>query len=444
MRHVLVAALLFPAAVTAAPVKVDPKAERAKLEALWKDLQSFDTVVRAGAVLGLVEHPRAVSFLKEKLTPVAATKEETTARLKDLNSDDEKVRERAYDELRYFDPRLALTVAEQVEAATTEFARRRLLRLWQPRLWPSPDADRIPVNATLSLRMVKEGEVEVKYRQKSAVGVETTTWNEQVQPVARYPSHSWITAALAALALDRIGTPAATALLERLATGHPDAFPTKFSVALLQPGPSEPFSAKRFDRIWRQFWDGEPIATARGLFALIENPETAALLKPKMLPIRADKKQITMWLKALNSDDEKVWKPAYHSLMYHQPLLAVSVEDQIEAVTNDAGRSRLMAVYSPDSPNGTVRVRQDFNLTIDGERLLGVVHRGGSEAREYVTIQPLAEYTPAPWRQVRLAVLALERAKSPEAVAVLKQLADGHPAIRPTRDAKAALERLGK
>jgi hypothetical protein len=38
----------------------------------------------------------------------------------------------------------------------------------------------------------------------------------------------------------------------------------------------------------------------------------------------------------------------------------------------------------------------------------------------------------------------LERVGTPDAKAALKQLADGHPDILPTKEAKAALERLTK
>lgn len=49
--------------------------------------------------------------------------------------------------------------------------------------------------------------------------------------------------------------------------------------------------------------------------------------------------------------------------------------------------------------------------------------------------------TPA-WYRVCLAIVVLERIATTEAREVLKELSRGHPDIKPTREAKAALERL--
>jgi TolA-binding protein len=48
------------------------------------------------------------------------------------------------------------------------------------------------------------------------------------------------------------------------------------------------------------------------------------------------------------------------------------------------------------------------------------------------------------WQRARIAILALELVGTADAKAVLKQLADGHPDILPTKEAKAALARLKK
>lgn len=131
MRTALVIGLVACGGMTtAAPVPTDAKAERKKLEGWWADLKSWDAVACTRAVLALVDHPQAVPFLKEKLPPVTATKEQVTRWLKDLNGDDEKARDRAFEELRYFDPRIALTVAEQVELSTSQHGRRKLHDLW--------------------------------------------------------------------------------------------------------------------------------------------------------------------------------------------------------------------------------------------------------------------------------------------------------------------------
>jgi hypothetical protein len=445
------ALLLLTTPALAAPVKPDPKAERAKRKSLWTALQSRDPVTRTRAVLALIDHPNAVPFLADTLPPVKASKEQVTGWLRDLNSDDETLRNRALDELRYFDPRIALSVAEQAELVTTPPGRKLLLWLLRG------GHDREPAGAEItSLRVTKENgtviEVERGYRLVEDGRVSTALGSDVVYPLTRFRSPMWTGAGLAVFSLDRIGTPAARDLLKRLATGHPDAYPTRVAAAFSAHGPPAPLTEKRFDRIWQAFWEdnpawqemmnGDSFAATRGVLAMAADPKAVEFLKPKVLPIGADKKRTLAWLAALNSDDEKTWKPAYLPLAYHQPRLSTTFDEQLDVVRTHAGMYRLQAAYSPESADGAVQVyKQSVSLSIEGDWLVGTFAGGG---KSKIRLQPLDELCPAPWRQVRLAVIALERTGTPEAVAVLQQLADGHPDVLPTKDAKAALKRLEK
>ena len=435
--------LLVGGVALAAPVPPNPKAEQAKLEALWNDLQSYDAVVRTRAVLALVDHPRAVPFLKERAPPLKASKERTTALLKDLNDDDEKVRDRAFEELKYFDPRLALSVPEQVALATTEVGRRKLVATWLNNVeW---DAFQ-PGNST-SLHVVGVGaggsNVRLNYVRPGNQGSGMSSMH--IGPLSGASPQLWTAAALAAVALDRINTPSARAALEHLATGHADAAPTREAVSLLQHGPPVPLTAKRFDAIWDAFGGGDLTAIARRLFALIDDPKAVAMLKPRLPAIKADKAQVKGWLKDLGSDEVKVWQAAYQSLQYHHPSLALSLAEQIEAVDSPRARSLLFCLWQ-QCESGMTTSYPDPTLSADGTHLaLSYPFNGGKgTATMRCQTAPLAGLSPKPWTRVRLTVLALERLGTPDAVAVLKQVADGHPDILPTQEAKAALKRLEK
>lgn len=443
MRTALVLGLVMCNGVAlAAPVPADAKAERAKLERLWADLKSWDVVTCTRAVLALIDHPQAVPLLKEKLPPVAASKEQVTRWLKDLNGADEKARDRAFEELRYFDPRIALTVAEQIELSTSQYGRRKLHDLW----FDWGNANPYIPEGTWSVQVVNEEneQVHVEFTIQQANGHGRETKVVTARPI-RTASITWRAATLGVLVLDRIGTPEARRVLERLATGHPDAAPTVAAKAVPLHGPPAPLTDQRFDAIWRGLWYPHPLAAVDQVLALADDPRSAALLKVKLPPIQAAKKQILAWLADLDSADEKVWKPALRSLQYHHPLIAVPLQDQIGEVTTDAGRSRLLAVYLPREEEGAARLYENLTLEVRGESLAATqqfqrAKVGVTEGR----VPPLSELSPAPWTRVRLAVLALERQGTTDAVAVLKQLAAGHDEVLPTIEAKAALKRLGK
>jgi len=151
----------------------------------------------------------------------------------------------------------------------------------------------------------------------------------------------------------------------------------------------------------------------------------------------------------LDSDDPKVWKPAFEKLLYFRPRIALDWQEQVNAVTTAQGRTALFKLWQ------THTVAAPAILDADPGDTLGIVERGDHRQLklkspdpkgrgESVTIElkPMDEMFSFHWQRVRLAIIALERMRSDEAKAVLKQLADGHPDILPTKEAKAALERM--
>lgn len=441
---ILVVSVLFAGGVApAAPVPADSKVDRQKLEALWGDLESTDLVVRTKAMFALIDHPKAVAFLSEKLPPVKESAEQLRSLLTDLNSDDEQVWKAAFEKLRYHDPRTELTAAEQVGLMNTDNGRRLLASVWWGWLLElRPDTVRTSLTPQVGSRWYMFHE----YQNRGASGVGVNP-----APVGEIASPTWQRAAVAAAILRRIGTDTSRAVLEKLATGHQDALPTRTAVELLKAKPSAGMTEKRFATAWAELLQVDPyskqqVAIARELIALAGAPESAAMLKTKLPAIKADKEQVSKWLKALDSEDEKTWKPAFEQLLYFRPLLALSWKEQCDAVTTDHGRSALFHLWGattgvPDR----LDIYPDAELTPrEGGLTLRYTHGqvGGGLMTTWVTPGELATLAPTHWQRARLAILALERMKTAEAKAVLTQLADGHPDILPTKEAKAALKRL--
>lgn len=204
----------------AAPVpKPSPEQLREELDAAWADLLSADEQVAGRALLRLASRPaEAVEYLKERLRPLKLTKERATKLLADLGCQDEKLARAAFEELGYFDPRLALGDEEIRDALLDKPASRRLGAVlcdlpidglsgekWH---WYSPDNKVYRFNCGAAV-----------HDRDAAVNVGL------IGTVGR--KASWARATRAVVVLEFINTPKARAILDEMATGHPDAAPTK-------------------------------------------------------------------------------------------------------------------------------------------------------------------------------------------------------------------------
>lgn len=440
----LLVTMLFAAGpASAAPVPTDPKAETRRLEALWADLLSPDAVVHARAVFALLDHPRATDFLAGKLPPVKASADQLKAWLTDLNSDDEKVRQAAFEELQYFDPRLELTPPEQVNLVTTPNGQRLLASVW----WGWSLKQLRPDTVRTELKP-QPGTRAYMFTEHYAGGSSGT--GSDVLPVAEVATPAWRRVAVAALILGSKGTDESRGPLKRLATGHPDALPTRTAAELLKAKASAGMTEKQFAPVWGDLllnvlYSSDPVAITRGLLTLVKTPESATLLKAKLPAIKASKEQVTKWMKALDSEDDKMWKPAFESLRYNLPMLTHTWQEQCDAVTTDRGRSALYLLWCNNPVPEQIEVYPGAQLSPREDGLtLNCTNPGGAMWSTWVAPGRIDTASSPHWQRVRLAIMALERMKTADAKGVLKQLADGHPDILPTKEAKAVLKRLEK
>jgi hypothetical protein len=190
------------------------------VDALWDDLAG-DEQSATRAVLALSARPReAVQLLAARLRPLQLEREQAERWLADLASPDAAVWRPVVDVMLYFDPRLAVGLKELMTDVTDADARRRLVAALQGHGDPDHYADR-----TIELRGFLDEDDGYNFAVIEPSGARYTTWAEY--RVERICHHSWVRAVRAVVLLEHIGTPDAVAVLRDMATGHPDALPTK-------------------------------------------------------------------------------------------------------------------------------------------------------------------------------------------------------------------------
>ncbi|HVK15128.1 MAG TPA: hypothetical protein VM597_40690 [Gemmataceae bacterium] len=218
MKRSLFLALTLVGPVAAAPLPVNKEAKAKELEGLWADLMK-DEPAASLAVLRLYKQPEhAVPFLKAKLRPLRLDADQCTKLLKDLGSDDEKVWKAAWDELGYLDPRLAIDLPTLMQNVTDNPARTRMVELCSERPADSlagKDVQIRPVGKDGYNFFADNGSWWAEHKIERIGG---SVWN---------PKKAWTRATRGVAILEQLGTPEAVQVLEQLAGGHADAFPTK-------------------------------------------------------------------------------------------------------------------------------------------------------------------------------------------------------------------------
>ncbi len=224
-RHFVIpmAIMLLLAATTKTPTAPAPKpsAERMRkeMDAAWADLLSADELTAARAVLRLAAaREDAVEYLKKKMRPLKLSKGHATRLIADLGGIEEKAARAAFEEFGYLDPRLALGDEELRDAMLDKPASRRLSAVlcdlpidgmsgekWH---WYSPDNKVYRFNCG---EAVSNRDVAISVALIGTVG-RKATWARAIRAVA---------------VLEYVDTPKARAILDEMATGHPDAAPTK-------------------------------------------------------------------------------------------------------------------------------------------------------------------------------------------------------------------------
>jgi hypothetical protein len=205
-----------------------------------------------------------------------------------------------------------------------------------------------------------------------------------------------------------------------------------------------PVDEKTMDAWWVDLEKGDTAAT-RALLNLSDRPkDTVAFLGKKMKPLTISSGQVKALLLKLGSGNDEVWKPAFEELEYFDPRLAINLQTLMDRYTETPARQRMVEVLSGREAGSLkgkdIKLRKfggpdDFNFTADN----------GSWWAENRVERLDSEYgdnTKWKWKRAVRAMMLLEHIGTPDAAAILKGMATGHPDAHPTKVAKEALERI--
>ncbi len=223
LKVVRVSAVALGLLVAVGAARADDKKAAPDAAAAWTDLASPDEIKAARALLALSETPKeTVAFLADHLKPVKADKSAIAQLVKDLDSDDVKVRDAASRELEYLGKYAKPELERYLEKPPSPEVKKRLGNV----------LDKVPSDEKTPAAMPQ-----IKGR---SVGVSNVGGNITIMidgkpldlttlapPPPPPPNPGWVRAARATVILEHIGTPEARQVLERLADGEKEAAPTK-------------------------------------------------------------------------------------------------------------------------------------------------------------------------------------------------------------------------
>jgi hypothetical protein len=223
-------------------------------------------------------------------------------------------------------------------------------------------------------------------------------------------------------------------------------------VALLfRPAEAKPMrvatiDGKRMEALWAELEKDEADAS-RALLKLADmQKEATAFLGQKLRPLKIDAEQVTVLLDQLGSDNEAVWKKASTELEYFDPRLAINLETLMKTVTEAPARQRMVEILSGRKAESLAG--QEVNLTNLGQDkgYNFFANKGSWWADHKVDRINSTGWgnTRSMWTQCVRAIILLEHLSTPEAIAILERMSQGHPEAQPTRIAKESLKRSAR
>jgi hypothetical protein len=207
---------------------------------------------------------------------------------------------------------------------------------------------------------------------------------------------------------------------------------------------------KELEDLWADL-AGDELRASRALLKLAARPKEAVTLAvEKLKPLKIDEKQVRTLLVDLGSEKEEAWKAAVEKLEYFDPRLAVDLPTLMDEVTEHVARARLVALLSGDRTAGKL-LEQVTPITLskhggmNGEEVYFNFRQEGSWYAEHrvdrINVGTWGNKRKYWTRAVRTVVL-MEHIGTPAAVAVLRDLAGGHPDAQPTKAAREAVARV--
>jgi len=216
------------------------------LAQLWADLLGSEPS-STRAVLKLSKNPDLTTdFFASKLLPLKITKQELLGTITELGSDDDKRWRVAYQQLSYFDPRLAMGLEELLSLDSVQAypARHRLVDVLSGLSIDDPRSAIRQRYKVIKLdkinRVTPFGDHFFNFCGGDTENTCRANWWAEprlerlnVWPMNEGAKKEWTRIIRALSLLESFDSPRAREIIESVATGHPDAQPTKFARAIL-------------------------------------------------------------------------------------------------------------------------------------------------------------------------------------------------------------------
>ena len=173
--------------------------------------------------------------------------------------------------------------------------------------------------------------------------------------------------------------------------------------------------------------------------------EAVEFFKSRMKPLKINAGEVRALILKLGNENETVWKPAFEELEYFDPRLAIDLETLMDRYKEAPGRQRLVEVLSGREAGqlaGKEVSLRSCGINRRGVQLLRPAEFGSWWAEDKVA---RINYCPGwvnykkKWTRAGRTLVLLEHFGTPGAVAILKEMATGHPDAQPTRVARDAL-----
>ena len=454
MRTLLVLCMVS-GLVLAAPIKQTREQVKAEVAGLWKTANDpKDVVAATRAFFALLDHPYTVEFLEQELVAVKCTKAEIEKWLEDLNTGDDGAQKKAIAKLNYFHPSLHLRPKEICESLTSEQGKKWVHEVLFARPFPKMDAYEGGIDSTRYDIINGKPGLFIRTLIKTEKGSMSIGTNQDIEPLIDLELKTWFPTMKGLLILSLQKSEKAKSTLKYVATGSDDAEPTRYSKQLLEPKRKE---LKATSDTWQTGWssligyrklpngnhaangpNGHGIPTT--LLDLMNHPECIASFKAELKPIITYKDNALECLKNLSNMDAKIAKESYEYLAMFSPRLVLTDDEMMNANAGEAYASRLYGILSGGSTFQEY-VMKGSSIAIHNDSIEYGYDSNIRMAKKSTSYPKISEMTTQRWTRQRLGIILLERLGTPEAKAILEDLAKGDKRILPTRDAVDALAR---
>lgn len=469
-------ALLVATTVPAAPVPV-PKLTDEKAAA-WDKLWSGSFQVEL--VCRLLKEPKlGVEFLKGKLTPIRLSKQEAKNLLARLASDKEEEWKAAYGALVARDIRLAMTVKDAWAETTTEEQRRRLaiaVTYWghrgdAPHQW---GLDRIAKHGDYTLVPPQKPGGDWHLRWDGSMPPSSIRLANDLAGWQKEDPHAFQAPRVRLMlrTLEHIGTPEARAVVEKMATGHPDLDLTKDAAAvgkrMKAAGPPPANSRMAAGLHMLHYWQPytyEPLNPV-DLAAFVAHPDQAvAFLKANLRPIKMTRPEAEALLDRLFGEDPQAVRAAFRQFQRTDIRAAMTLQEAWAVASSPDHRGRLVHAISGWHRDLT----GDFPIDDETDKLLdyelrkhpdnwkapgwcavAVQRMGTTEKSRFVDYPTILgntlkdAYRNGRWNLEASGLHILDMIGTDAAVAVVRDVASGHEDAYLTQVANRILKGRGK